>query len=69
MLFSCFLINFDLNSILLDIRIAKSACFLFSFAWKILFLMLSSEVMFIFDVVVCFLNAEEGWILFIYPFC
>jgi hypothetical protein len=66
MLLSCF--GF-LLLILLDIRIAKHACFSCSFAWKNLFLMSNSEVMSIFDIVVCFLNAVEGWILFIYPFC
>ena len=54
------LIDFGLNSSLLDIRIATPSCFLGSFDWKNLFPTLYSEVMSIFEVEVCFLYAEEG---------
>ena len=63
-----FLIDFSLKSILLDIRITTPACFLDPFDWKI-FPNLYSEAMSVFEVEACFLDAEERWILFLYPIC
>ena len=63
------LIDFSLKSILLDIRIAIPACFLGPFDWNIFFPTLYSEMISVFEVEMCFLYTEEGWILFSYPIC
>ena len=67
--FLALLIDFRLKSILLDIRIATPALFLGPFDWKFFFPTLYSEVMSVFEIEVCFLFTEEGWILFSHPIC
>ena len=53
-----------------DIKMATLACFIGPFAYSIFFYhFFPSEVMSIFDVKVCFLDAAEGWALFFNPFC
>ena len=50
------------KSILPDIKMATPACFLGPFLWNI-FPFFDSEVMYILDIKVCFLDAVERWIL------
>jgi hypothetical protein len=62
-------ISFGLKSILFDIKMAIAACFVGPFACNIFWHLSHPEVIFILDVVVCFLDTEEGAILFLYLFC
>ena len=63
------LVNFGLKSILLDIRMTTAHLFLRSIYLENLFPTLYGEVMTIFDVEVCFLDAKEGYVFFSHPFC
>lgn len=63
--FPAFSDRFGLKSDFSNIKMVTQACFLGTFAWIIF----CPEVISIFDVKVCCLDAAEGWVLFLHSFC
>jgi len=59
-------IMLSLRSILLDIKMSTSTFFLDR---QISLPIYYIEVISVFEIKVCFLDAAEGWILFLYMFC